>query len=188
MQLHPGTESQSQHRNGHLKKQQHLQLKWEWESQMVLHKCSWYIIITWLSHEPVVEYPSWRHTTVASGAPQESSQIVPQILFMHISTLPSLGMLPPTNLSCPVVQDAMSKVLLPYCHWAANFGQQHTFTTYASIIIMTTAGWDLKNWATRTLEKFSISRTTLHIVQKNWTSALAKIGIAVCYSSCTRKV
>ncbi len=55
---------------------------------------------------PVVEYPSCRHTTVASAEPQESSQTVPHSLLMQISILPSLGMLPPASRMSPVEHGA----------------------------------------------------------------------------------
>ena len=52
---------------------------------------------------PWVEYPSCRHTTVASVLLQPSSHTVPHTLFIQISTLPSFGTLPPTSRSWPVV-------------------------------------------------------------------------------------
>ena len=57
--------------------------------------------------QPWVQYPSCRHTTVASVLPQESPQTVPQVLFMQISTLPSIAMLPPASRSWPGVQGAV---------------------------------------------------------------------------------
>ena len=39
----------------------------------------------------------------ASSVPQEESQIVPQALLIHISTLPSLLVFPPTSLTLPSV-------------------------------------------------------------------------------------
>ena len=57
--------------------------------------------------QPWVEYPSCRHTTVASAFPQKSSHTVPHSLLMQISTLPSLAMIPPTSRSWPGVQGAV---------------------------------------------------------------------------------
>ena len=63
---------------------------------------------------PRVEYPSCRHTTVASVLLQESSHTVPHTLFIQISTLPSFGMLPPTNRTSSVLQGA---TIVVHC-WA----------------------------------------------------------------------
>ena len=56
--------------------------------------------------KPWVEYPSCRHTTVASELPQESSHTVPHSLSMHTSTLPSFARLRPTSRSWPLVHGA----------------------------------------------------------------------------------
>ena len=61
-----------------------------------------------------VEYPSCRHTTVASALPQKSSHTVPHSLSMQISTLPSFAMLPPTSRSWPCVQGAVRQSGKPH--------------------------------------------------------------------------
>lgn len=65
----------------------------------------------WYWYWPLVEYPSCKHTTLASVLPQTSSHTVPHWLFTQISTLPSFSMLPPTSRSLPVVQGAVFKEL-----------------------------------------------------------------------------
>ena len=70
------------------------------------HKKMYVLRLPW----PCVEYPSCRHTTVASLVPQESSHTVPHILSMQISTLPSFAMLPPASCSWPFVQGAIHKM------------------------------------------------------------------------------
>ena len=57
-------------------------------------------------YEPVIEYPSCLHTTVASVTPHESSQTVPHSLLMQISILPSFGTLPPASRMSPVEHGA----------------------------------------------------------------------------------
>ena len=66
----------------------------------------------WACFWPRMEYPSCRHTTVASILLHESSHTVPHtLLLIQISTLPSFGMLPPSSCSWPVVQGAASKIM-----------------------------------------------------------------------------
>ena len=62
------------------------------------------------SVSPWVEYPSCRHTTEASILLQPSSHTVPHTLFIHISTLPSFGTLPPTNRRGALVHGATVEV------------------------------------------------------------------------------
>ena len=64
---------------------------------------------------PWLEYPSCRHTTVASALPQESSHTVPHKLSTQISTLPSFVMLPPASRSWPFVHGAVVKKLNQLC-------------------------------------------------------------------------
>ena len=90
---------QHQHQNEHCWSQLHLLV------QCNSHENCWNLGAKLCS--PLVEYPSCRHTTVASVLPQESSHTVPHSLFMQISTLPSLAMLPPASRSWPVVQGAV---------------------------------------------------------------------------------
>ena len=54
-----------------------------------------------------------------------------------------------------------------------------TFAANPSVIIMATAGWDLENWITETLEKFIVWWGTLDIVQENWVWSLSEVCIIV---------
>ena len=66
---------------------------------------SWYIYLSKLEQlSPFLSYPNLLHTTAASFMSQRSSQMVPNSLLIHTSTLPSLGVAPPTSLTSPSVQ------------------------------------------------------------------------------------
>ena len=70
--------------------------------------------------------------------------------------------------------------------WIVNYCHKRTFTSYPSIIIMTTTGWDLENWTAGTLQQLGIRRNTLHIVHKNWISSWVKVCIWIWLSSWER--
>ena len=78
----------------------------------ILHRIVTYNVwVTINKNIPLFENPIWVQTTLASWASNRSSHIVPQALLMHISTLPSRILAPPTNLNCPSVQLAYGVVI-----------------------------------------------------------------------------
>ena len=62
----------------------------------------------------MAEYPSCLQTTVASEVPHKSSHTVPQLWFLHNSTRPSVGAVPPTSLMSLSVQTAEDREVYNY--------------------------------------------------------------------------
>ena len=97
-----------------------------------------------------MECPNCLQTTVASFASQESSQTVPQSLLLQISTLPSIGILPPASLTSPLPHGAMMQFIYHACQCKNNHFYVHTFAFHSSILAMVAVAADGVYWPTGT--------------------------------------
>lgn len=71
---------------------------WSQLSQCFIPTTGTHVVWNIHTHTPVLENPSWAHTTPASLLSQKSSHTVPHVPLRHTSTRPSLSFPPFTNL------------------------------------------------------------------------------------------
>ena len=87
--------------------------------------------------------------TVAALLSQSLSPMAPQIPFLHISTLPSISVLPPTSRTSPCVQPLLStqwvKTFLTRCYTnTVQFSQMPTQAAFLYYVSCTLQWWVLE--------------------------------------------
>ena len=147
---------------------------------------------------PNEECPSCLQTTWASALPHPLSQIVPHVPPRHISTLPSLDVLPPLRRISPsttqfrtwmkgkyhinIDTDEYSGMFLIVIAWIRN-ERVSTWTPQTSIGRMVTVVDT--NPTVSTVNKSWFSPVAVEVIQKYSSSSSAKAGKTVGCGTCT---